>query len=633
MSMVVSAEHAGRLRRLAARVLVVLALGAPVAAMAAASPAAAFPQEQAQGSSFAALAIEQWVGQASSLYGFNINFQVSSSVLGLNAFAQGQDDFVASDIPYSSGQASSSPSQPYQYLPDVAGALAFMYNLKGVDGQQIKNLILNAPALDDIFTGKITFWDDPAIKSANPQLAGDLPHTTIVPVYREDASGENYLLSDYLLHQDGTAFQAYQQATSAATVGQPSASWPVPSTLPLAGYPNNSSLQGQNGSDGVANYVSALSSEGSIGYLETAYAISHNFPVASLVNASGKPVQPTSVNDATALESAILFADLTQNLTNVYDSKLPNAYPVSAYSYFVTPCSPSLAAAQQPTFACAGPQTASPMTSDRGGELGQFVNYLACAGQEKMALLGYSPLPPNLVQEDFNAIGRMNGGKQPPAPTAANCHNPYVDGEVPLPGEPVINTSVGDANTAGAAAVSQQAAAANAAAAKAKTQAAGKGTGPGGTASSTGGPGVTGSGAGSGNGSGKGNGLSSRHATRTRPMASKYLRFDALKSSAAAVAPPPLIASILLWCLLLALAMVVPPLAVVGIRRHRRPAHGRRDPETGPPDPAPWPPPGGVGPRFLASSPPPVSPYAAGPSSLSSVPPPIPPPVAPGAGR
>ena len=108
-------------------------------------PAGAFPQLQSQGSSFAGVAIDQWVGQASALDGFNINFQVTSSVFGLNSFAQNQVDFGASDIPYSSGQADSSPTQPYQYLPDVAGALAFMYNLQGLDGQQIRSLVLNAP--------------------------------------------------------------------------------------------------------------------------------------------------------------------------------------------------------------------------------------------------------------------------------------------------------------------------------------------------------------------------------------------------------------------------------------------------------------------------------------------------------
>ena len=91
------------------------------------------------------------------------------------------------------------------------------------------------------------------------------------------------------------------------------------------------------------NYVSAASSNGAITYVETAYAIQHGNPVASIINQSGNAVQPTSLNDATALEKAILYKDLTQNLTGVYTNPLPNAYPVSSYSYLVTPCSPSLA--------------------------------------------------------------------------------------------------------------------------------------------------------------------------------------------------------------------------------------------------------------------------------------------------
>ncbi|HEY7946398.1 MAG TPA: substrate-binding domain-containing protein [Acidimicrobiales bacterium] len=544
-----------------------LALIVPAVLVLGTQPAGAFPQEQSQGSSFAAVAIDQWVGQASSLYGFNINFQVSSSVLGLNAFATNNADFVASDIPYSSGQADSTPSQPYQYLPDVAGALAFMFNLQGVNGQQIRTLNLNAQTVGGIFTGKIGFWDDPAIKSLNSaQVALNLPHTPIVPVYREDASGENYLLSDYLLHQDGPAFQAYQNAVADSQPGHPLATWPLSQTGPPAGYPNYTSLTGQNGSDGVANYVSALSSEGSIGYLETAYAIQHNFPVASLINASGNAVQPSSFNDATALENAILFADLTQNLTNVYASQLPNAYPLSAYSYLVAPCNPALAAAQK--FSCAGPQGTSPFTPDRGQELGQFVNFMACAGQEKMALLGYSPLPPNLVQEDFNAIGRMNGGQQPPPPTAANCHNPYVDGEVPLPGGgsgPVINTTQSDANSAGAQALVAAAAATQAA--QNAANAAKNGT----AVAKQGGPATvlnsgtsTGTAPGSTTVSGrvrKGPGYS---------LSNPYVRFSALQQVASR-AQGPSTGLVLLWCLALALALTGPLFGRLLWRRRSRP--------------------------------------------------------------
>ena len=451
MSTAISADRTpGRSRRraalggVAAAVLVLL----PVTQLCGVQPAGASPSMQATGSSFASVAIQEWVGQSSTLFGLNINWQVSSSVVGLNNFGQNQVDFAASDIPYSAQQSTYYPSIPYQYLPDVAGGLAFMFNLNGNDGQRISSLNLNSSLVADIFLGKITKWNDSAIAALNPGLAGDLPGQTIIPVFRSDASGENYLLSDYLLHQDGATFSQAQRDFQSGSAGAPTATWPVPSassTYNPATYPGwaAGSPVGQSGSDNAANYVSALSSVGSITYVETAFAKEHNFPVAALANASGASVLPTSVNVATAMEAAILHTDLTQDLTNVYTNPLANAYPLSAYSYLVTPCSPSLAAAKGTS--CAADPNGAPSTfpSQKGQALGQFAAYLACAGQEKMALLGYSPLPPNLVIEDFDAIGRMNGGQQPPPPTPANCKNPYVDGETPLPGEPAITGQSG----------------------------------------------------------------------------------------------------------------------------------------------------------------------------------------------
>ena len=405
-------------------------------------PAGASPSMQSTGSSFASVAIQQWVGQSATLFGLNINWQVSSSVVGLNNFGQNQIDFAASDIPYSAQQSTYFPNQPYQYLPDVAGGLAFMFNLNGANGQQITNLNLNSSLIGQIFLGEITKWNNPAIVAANPQLAGFLPNQNIVPVYRSDASGENYLLTDYLLSQDHQDIVDAQNAFQSGNPGQPTATWPVPSANAkydvnkYSGW--NSGLPvGESGSDNAANYVSALSSQGSITFVETAFAKEHHFPVASLLNVSGATVQPTSLNVATALEAALLHADLTQDLSKVYVNALANAYPLSAYSYLVAPCSPGLAAGQQSQCA-GGPGSTSPFPSGKGQALGQFAAFLACAGQEKMATLGYSPLPPILVQADFNAIGRLNGGQWPPPPTPANCKNPYVDGEIPLPGSPVV---------------------------------------------------------------------------------------------------------------------------------------------------------------------------------------------------
>jgi phosphate transport system substrate-binding protein len=558
--------------------------------------AGAEPTLQSTGSSFAGVAIQQWVGQSATLYGLNINWQVSSSVVGLNNFGQNQIDFAASDIPYSAQQSTYYPTQPYQYMPDVAGGLAFMFNLNGNDGQQITNLNLNTSLVAKIFLGEIVKWNDPAIAAANPQLAGDLPNQKIIPVFRSDASGENYLLSDYLLQEDGAEFEAAQKAFNSGNPGLPTATWPVPSQganpSPTV-YPGwgSGNLVGESGSDNAANYVAAVSSLGSITYVETAYAKEHSFPVASLLNASGHPTQPTSLNVATALEKAILHTDLTQNLSNVYTNPIPNAYPLSAYSYLVTPCSPQLAAGQSSncaSFSAPGvptPSATSPLAPQKGEEIGKFVAFLACAGQEQMAQLGYSPLPPNLVQEDFNAVGRLNGGQEPPPVSAANCKNPYVDGQLPLPGEPVI----GGSGSGGGGAGSGGGAGGGGGGAGGGGSGAVAGAGAGGVAGGAGGGGVVGTSSSSTGGliaaSAPKGGLTAAEkaagyaivngkvvaAPAAAPVPSKYPRIDALTSAVDSLASPNLLAYFLGALLLIAIVFG-PPLIGMRKRRMRAPA-------------------------------------------------------------
>jgi phosphate transport system substrate-binding protein len=576
MSMATSADRRSRLLRPASIVAAVIAsavLGGATQLWGM-TPAGASPSLQSTGSSFASVAIQQWVGQASTLYGLNINWQVTSSVLGLNNFTANQVDFAASDIPYSSGQAQGNPTVPYQYMPDVAGGLAFMYNLNGNDGQRITSLILNAHVIDQIFLGEITKWNDPAVGKLNPQLAGDLPGTRILPVYRSDASGENYLLSDFMLHEDGANFNAAQNAFQSGLPGQPNAGWPIPtqnaSPSPQT-YPNwvpQANPVGQSGSDNAANYVSAVSSVGAITYVETAYAKEHSFPVASLINASGNAVQPTSLNVATALVKAVLHTDLTQDLTGVYTNPVPNAYPLSAYSYLVTQCSPALAAAHQSTCAGGPPGAPSTFPNAKGQALGQFVAFLACAGQEQMAVLGYSPLPPNLVQEDFDAVGRLNGGQRPPPPTAANCKNPYVDGEIPVPGVPVIQGQggggvvsitvtgggVGGATGGGAGGTSGSSGGAGGSSGSGGNGGSGSGrsgaAGTGGSGSASGGTGFSGGGA----------------ATLGANEPNKYQRADALLAATRAIGGPQS-SEFIGWTLLVVALLAAPPLIALFRRR------------------------------------------------------------------
>ncbi len=147
---------------------------------------------------------------------------------------------------------------------------------------------------------------------------------------------------------------------------------------------------------------------GSITYVETAYAIAHHDPCAYVQNLPGDAfVQPSALADAEALLNAKLEPDLEQLLTGVFTDTNPKAYAISAYSYLVTP--------------------EGQMNRAEGAVLGQFVQFFACQGQQSAEQLGYSPLPPNLVDDDFQGIKRIAGAAPPPASVnAQTCNDPYV---------------------------------------------------------------------------------------------------------------------------------------------------------------------------------------------------------------
>ncbi len=437
MSMDASAEMKGRRRTAgrawlprAIRLLASLVIFGAVSALASRSiigtpvASASGPEITGGGSSYAAVAINQWVAQVSSLYGDSVNYGVSSSVQGLNEYAQKQIDFGASEIGYSTGQAQYTPTGSYQYLPDVAGATCLDYNLTGRLGNKIQNLRLSPQVMTLMFTGTITKWNAPQIAAINPGVL--LPDAPIYIVFRSDASGENYLFGQYLQYLEPQIWDPFVHALKFPT---PSANWPFPSGNggSYAKY-NFTNWVSQAGSDGASNYVAGQND--SITYVETAYALLHNDPCAYVQNASGNWLRPSETADAIGLEKAQLLPDLEQLLDGVYKNPLPGAYPISAYSYLVTP---------------KGPGSMDPA---KGAVLGQFIRFFACKGQQSAGILGYAPLPPNLVDEDFAAINRIPGAaKAPTTATASNCQNPYVDGQTPLPGEPTIAGQGGGTGT------------------------------------------------------------------------------------------------------------------------------------------------------------------------------------------
>lgn len=439
------------LRRFLVAVAVLLAAVVPSAAvvMGDAAPASAGVTVSGTGSSYAAIAINAWVSQVYTALGLNVNYQSSSSVIGLENFAQGLVDFGASEIGYDAGQTQTPPPGDYQYLPSVAGATCLMYNVLGQTGQQVQQLQLTPAVIAGIFTGTIRKWNDPAVAALNPSAL--LPNAPIVATFRSDASGDNYIFSDYLQTLEPSTWAAFTGAMGARN--GPTAVWPTPANGGTsAGQFNESNWVAQNGSDNASNYVA--SSLNTITYVETGYASEHNMPCAYIQNTAGSYIRPSELGDAYALVSdQVNLTTGEQSLGAVFTSPNPNAYPISAYSYLTS--------------------LKGTLPANKGAVLSAFVLFLACQGQQSAATLGYSPLPTNLVQADFNAISNMNG--HVPLPAAINaqtCPNPYITGQLQSVGEPPIlgapsgsysgTVTVGGGGGSGGAGAATAASAANA---------------------------------------------------------------------------------------------------------------------------------------------------------------------------
>jgi phosphate transport system substrate-binding protein len=350
------------------------------------------------GSTWSQIAIDQWRADVYR-FGLQVNYQGVGSTTGRQFFASGTVDFGASEIPF---QIPPDPpvQRSFQYLPDVAGGTSMMYNLRDPSGNQIRDLRLTPSTIGGIFTGQITSWSDHRIEA---DYGKPLPNIPIKVLVRSDGSGTSAQFSAYLNATDGPAWrsflnachQSYQAYTSFWPYGQPGC---------LQG------AIGQRGSDGIANYVANPGlGNGAIGYLEAAYAVSRNFPVVAVKNASGTFTLPTAANVAIALQHAKLHADSTQDLSAVYTASERWAYPISSYSYLIVP-------------------TDSSITDAKGSVLGQFIIYFACTGQQAAARLGYSPMPKELVQFAFDAERKIPGAPDPPAIDATHCQNPTITG-------------------------------------------------------------------------------------------------------------------------------------------------------------------------------------------------------------
>jgi len=378
------------------------------------SPAEASEPINGGGSTWSAPAIAAWTSDVAR-EGITVNYQGNvGSTAGRQGYTAGTYDFAVSEIPFQA-QYCTTPGQPntcydeltqpgllarpYVYMPIVAGGTSLLYNLP-INGQPFTHLQLSPVTLTKIFTGGITNWDDPTIAAENPGVR--FPDLKIQPVVRSDGAGTSYQFTAFMKYEDPTDWQAFCERA-----GIQQNPCPPTSQFPYEALPNS---EAEDGSSGVADWVSDSYNPGSIGYAEAAYGIEVGVPVVSLQNRAGSYVQPTAKAVAVALTGAIINSDNTQNLLGVYSNPDPRAYPMSSYSYMIVPTT-----------------DAAPMDLSKGDTLGQFILFFLCQGQQQAAPLGYSPLPPNLVQIGFNAEQRIPGAPRPPP--IGTCNDPTITGD------------------------------------------------------------------------------------------------------------------------------------------------------------------------------------------------------------
>lgn len=383
------------------------------------------------GSTYAANAIQQWqvAGQAQ---GLNINYSPQGSPVGLNNYAQNSIDFAGTEAEFSSLFAGTAQtvSRGYQYIPDVAGGIAVMYNVQDKAGRQVTYLHLSRHTIAKIFMGVISNWSDPAISADNKGL--QLPNQPINVVYRSGESGTTALFYDFVANLEPGLYGSWVARNRLPTNTR------IISLDNATGFsPRN---QGESGSDLLAQTIKSGQGLWSIGYDEMSYAITYKVPTAWVDNGGGQWTQPYALNMTEALKSALLRPDLSQDLRNVYTSSNPQAYPISAYSYLVTQCLPNRGRAT-----CTGPYRDAGKTET----LRRWLRYIACDGQVPMAQIGYAPLPTNLSQEVANSIARMTGAA-PEILTPANCANPRFHGSLgPGATNPVSDPLAGVTSLAG----------------------------------------------------------------------------------------------------------------------------------------------------------------------------------------
>jgi len=254
------------------------------------------------GATFIYPILSKWSDSYNNKTGNKINYQSIGSGGGIAQIKAATVSFGSSDKPLEPKELEEAGLAQF---PSVIGGVVPVINIEGIDAGKVK---LTGPLLADIFQGKITAWNDPAIAQINPGVKfGD---AKINVVHRSDGSGTTFNFVNYLSKVSPEWKSKVGEGTSVQ--------WPVG--------------VGGKGNEGVAAYVKQI--KGSIGYVELAYALQNKMAYTAVQNAAGKFVQPTAESFQAAAASAD-WKNAKDFFLVITNAPGENSWPITATNFIL----------------------------------------------------------------------------------------------------------------------------------------------------------------------------------------------------------------------------------------------------------------------------------------------------------
>jgi phosphate transport system substrate-binding protein len=291
-----------------------------------------------------------------------IDYQSIGSGGGIQAITDKTVHFCGTDAPMNKKELEAVGGEASIIeFPSCAGGVVSTYNVPGVTG----TLKFTGKLLADIYLGKVSRWNDPAIAKVNADI--QLPDLAITPVWRTDGSGTTFIFTSYLAMQS-------EEFKSTVGLGK-QVQWPFG--------------QGGKGNEGVTAVVQQTA--GGIGYVEQSYADNNHLLSGEVQNRDGKFVKasPETVSAAGAgpaakMQGQVLAAD-------IWDQPGEEAYPIASFTYLIV---------YKDLRNLAAKKSAQDLVS--------FLWWLTHDGQKQATELGYAPLAAEVQAKVEQALKGVN---------------------------------------------------------------------------------------------------------------------------------------------------------------------------------------------------------------------------------